>query len=475
MPAPYGLDPGLSTANMIFASPPAPHRRVLAAAAPQNVALDWRPRFVHAWGIVPDCPWSDQPCPRGKVSGTLFNAVVEEIQGLPVCRLSGRLDVLTAAQAQQILEDLVQAGQRDLVVDLAELSYVSSAGLRVLLLVQKLLRKVGGRIIIYRTPEMVRQVFAVSGFLGMFELADGPDDLAARLAGQAVQPASRHLETDGVVMEVVERPGPPGRLRLHGRPEKLNRAEYAEYDMVCLPAGQGLFGVGLGCFGDGFAECRDFFGEALLLEGSLFYQPTVPRAGVEFVLNLQAQSGLDYKFLQAFTFRGPFQALVSFACPDGPQELNRLIPALGQSLSCPVLGLVLLAESRGLYGMHLKRSPVSQNQPDQGREIFHPELFKEWMSFPLEATDPGAVVAGAGLMVGSRETAPAVLAPWLPSGSAFHLHAAVFGKGPLGKRPEQLPAELRRVITEMEPAKAQHLLGRSRFSSGLAGLVALEI
>jgi anti-anti-sigma factor len=405
----------------------------------------------------------------------MFSAVVEEIQGLPACRLSGRLDVLTAAQAQQVLDDLVQSGQRDLVVDLAELSYVSSAGLRVLLLAQKMLRKVGGRIIIYRAPEMVRQVFAVSGFLAMFELAEGPEELAERLVGQAAPAASRRLEADGVVMEVIQRPGPPGRLWAHGRPEKLNRAEYVEHDVIALPAGPGLFGAGLGCFGDSFAECRDFFGEALLLEGSLFYQPTVPRAGVEFILNLQAQGGLSYQFLQALTFQGPFQALAAFDCPQGPLELNRLIPALAQALPAPVLGLVLLAESRGLYGMHLKRSPVRENQPDQGREIFHPELFKEWMSFPLEAADPGAVVAGAGLVVGARESAPAALLPWLPSESAFHLHAAIFGKAPLGKRPEQLPAELRRVISEMEPVKVQHLMGRSRLSSGLAGLVALEL
>lgn len=436
--------------------------------------MDGRLRFVHSVWVAPGSHHRSS-AGRGERLGRLFSAVVEEIQGLPACRLSGRLDVLTAAQAQQVLEDLVQSGQRDLVVDLAGLSYVSSAGLRVLLMVQKLLRKVGGRIIIYRTPEMVRQVFAVSGFLAMFDLAQGPEELAARLAGQAVQPASRHLEANGVVMEVIERPGPPGRLLLHGRPEKLNRAEYAEYDMVSLPAGQGLFGVGLGCFGDNFAECRDFFGEALLLEGSLFYQPPMPRAGVEFILNLQAQGGLSYKFLQAFTFQGPFQALVSFDCSQGPLELNQLVPALGQALPAPLLGLVVLAESRGLYGMHLKRSPISQNQPDQGREIFHPELFKEWMSFPLEAEDPGAVVAGVGLAVGARESAPADLLPWLPSESNCHLHAAIFGKAPLGKRPEQLPAELRRVITEMEPVKAQHLLGRSRLSSGLAGLVALEL
>jgi anti-anti-sigma factor len=389
--------------------------------------------------------------------------------------MSGRLDSLTAAEAQGALEELVAAGQRSLVVDLVELTYVSSAGLRVFLVVQKLLRKVGGRVIIFQAPEAVRQIFELSGFLKFFELASGQEELAALRQGEGAGPASRRLRVDGLDLELIERPGPPARLMTYGSQDKLGRAAYAEADMRAVPAGQHVFGIGLGCFGDSFEDCRGFFGEALIIDGSLFYQPAVPRAGVDFVLNLQARQGVDYKFLHAVTFNSPFQALVAFDSPGGPVDLHRLVAALHQVLPAPALGLALLAESRGLWGMSLKRSPVSENQPEQGREIFHPDLFQKWITFPVEPADVGHIFVGVGLAVAARGGAPAGVLPWLPVDADFHMHASVFGKGPLGKRPEQLPGELTRVISEMEALKVQHLLGRSQVTSGLAGLVALDV
>lgn len=404
----------------------------------------------------------------------MFEAVVMEILGQSGCRMTGRLDSLSAAQAQHALEDLVAAGQRTLVVDLAELRYVSSAGLRVFLMAQKLLRKVGGRVIVYQAQEAVRQIFHLSGFLSLFELAASQDELAALLAGQAGGAQSRRLEVEGLALELIERPGPPARLTVLGSQDKLAQAAYGPEDMLAMPAGPGLFGAGLGCFGESFEDCRDFFGEALIIEGSLFYQPAVARAGVDFVLNLQDGGGVSYNFLHAFTFPGPFQALAAFESLDGLVELDRLAGALHQATGSPALGLVMLAESKGLWGMHLKRSPVLTNQPGQGRSIFDPQLFQEWMHFPVEPGEAGRVFVGVGLSVASRAQAPASLGPLLPTDADIHLHAAIFEKGPLAKKPEQLSDELRRVISEMEAHKVQHLLGRSRVAAGLVGLVALE-
>lgn len=411
--------------------------------------------------------------PSGRVEAGLFEAVVVEIQGLRACSMRGRLDSLAVAEAQKALQELVEDGLRSLVVDLAELRYVSSAGLRVFLLTQKTLRKVGGRVVIFQAPEAVRQIFKLSGFLNLFDLAAGPEDLAALLLEESAGSASRRLEAEGLALEVIEQPRPPSRLGAHGSQDKLSRAAYTAADLSSIAARRHLYGTGLGCFGEGFAECRDFFGESLLIDGSLFYQPAVPRAGVDFVLNLEDQEGVAYNFLHAFTFDGPFQALVSFDSPGGLVELDRLMAALHQVLPAPALGLVLLAESKGLWGMALKRSPVSENQPGQGREIFEPEFFQEWMNFPVEPADVGHVFIGVGLSVAEAAAAPEWARTWLPKDAGLHMHAGVFAKGPLGKRPEQLPAELRRVMTELEVLKVQHLLGRSLVSSGLVGLVAL--
>lgn len=404
----------------------------------------------------------------------MFEAAIVEIQGLRACRMTGRLDALTAAQAQAAMERMVEEGQRCLVVDLADLRYVSSAGLRVFLMLQKLLRKIGGRIVIYQPVEMVRQVFLQSGLLSLFDLATRPEELPAFCQVKADAATSRSLVIDGIALEVSQQPRPPARLTFHGSQAKLGRAAYGESDVVAVPASQGLFGAGLGCFGESFAECRDLFGEAVLIQGGLFYQPTVPRSGVDFVLNLREQGGLAYSFLNAFSFQGPFQTLVAFDSPEGLVDLNRLLAVFHQVLPAPVLGLVLVAESKGLWGMHLKRAPVIDHQPQGGREIYHPELFREWMSLPVEPMDEGKVLVATGLAVADRGRAPAAVLPWLPADADFHLHAAVFGKGPLGKRPEQLSDELARIVTELEPLKVEHLLARSRVASGLAGLVALE-
>ncbi|MFH1060027.1 MAG: STAS domain-containing protein [Pseudomonadota bacterium] len=405
----------------------------------------------------------------------MFEVTPVEIQGRRACRMSGRLDALTAAQAQAAMEQMVEDGLRALVVDLGELRYVSSAGLRVFIILQKMLRKIGGRVVIYQPVEMVCQVFLQSGILPLFDLAANPEELAALFGGpDAAAAFSRKLEIDGIGLEVIERPRPPARLALHGSQDKLGRSAYDEGDAVAVPASRGLFGAGLGCFGENFAECRQLFGEAVLIEGSLFYQPAVARSGADFVLNLHKQGGLAYSFLNAFTFQGPFAALVAFDSPAGLVDLTRLLKVFHQVLPAPVLGLVLVAESKGLWGMHLKRAPVIDHQPADGREIYHPERFRDWMSLPVEPADAGKVVVATGLAAAERGLVPPAVLPWLPADADFHLHAAVFGKGPLGKRPEQLDDELMRIITELEALKVQHLLGRTQVAAGLAGLVALE-
>ncbi|MFY9131188.1 MAG: STAS domain-containing protein [Saccharofermentanales bacterium] len=76
--------------------------------------------------------------------------------------LEGKLDTQTAPQL-----DLEMAGLKDMRsvdMDFAKLDYVSSAGLRVLLNVQKRMNASGGRFIIRNVNESVMEVFEMTGF-----------------------------------------------------------------------------------------------------------------------------------------------------------------------------------------------------------------------------------------------------------------------------------------------------------------------
>ena len=78
-----------------------------------------------------------------------------------VVALSGRLDTMTAPQLEDELKNSLD-GINELVIDLAALDYISSAGLRVLLSVYKKMRGKGS-MKITNANELVQEVFEVTG------------------------------------------------------------------------------------------------------------------------------------------------------------------------------------------------------------------------------------------------------------------------------------------------------------------------
>lgn len=78
--------------------------------------------------------------------------------------LSGRIDTATAAGFQTDFAPLMQAKGADIRVDCAELSYVSSIGLRLFLLLQKSVSANGSTLVLTGMNPQVKQVFDITGF-----------------------------------------------------------------------------------------------------------------------------------------------------------------------------------------------------------------------------------------------------------------------------------------------------------------------
>ena len=82
--------------------------------------------------------------------------------GKALFTLAGRLDTTTAPELEQEVKASLD-GVSELVIDMKELSYISSAGLRVLLLAQKVMNKQGS-MTIRGANETVLEIFEVTGF-----------------------------------------------------------------------------------------------------------------------------------------------------------------------------------------------------------------------------------------------------------------------------------------------------------------------
>jgi anti-sigma B factor antagonist len=88
-----------------------------------------------------------------------------------VLSLAGRLDTTTSPQLAGELDTVYGEGARSLVFDLKELDYISSAGLRVLLIAQKRLSAQGGTVAVTGAAGSVREVMDITGFSEIFGIS----------------------------------------------------------------------------------------------------------------------------------------------------------------------------------------------------------------------------------------------------------------------------------------------------------------
>ena len=89
-----------------------------------------------------------------------INKTIEN--GKAIFALAGRLDTTTAPELEKELKASLN-GVNELTLDFAELEYISSAGLRVLLSAQKIMNK-QGKMKVTKVNETIAEIFEVTGF-----------------------------------------------------------------------------------------------------------------------------------------------------------------------------------------------------------------------------------------------------------------------------------------------------------------------
>lgn len=102
---------------------------------------------------------------------------IEERQNdITILGLRGRMDSVTSRTVEEKLLSLIDSGERHLIVDCAELAYVSSAGLRVFLMAAKRVTQVKGKMILTTLNQDVRQVFDLTGFSSILQICHSREE-----------------------------------------------------------------------------------------------------------------------------------------------------------------------------------------------------------------------------------------------------------------------------------------------------------
>jgi anti-anti-sigma factor len=386
--------------------------------------------------------------------------------------VNGRLDGYWSDHLARTLEETVRGGFHRIRLDLASVDYISSLGVGVLVRFHKELRAIGGNLKVFNPSERVREVITTTGLdailLSRGEALPGGDLGLSRTWQLERPPRGIAHDREGAVWELFEEATDTGlECRTFGEPALLRGCQIRETACRTIVIPKTCMALGLGALGHDFADCHDRLGEFLAVGGAAAYLPT-DGTNVPDYMMLGDDTPPRVLACYGAICGGSFGRLARFEAKQAgrPVTLSDVVLAAFEWTGNASVGLVLVAESVGLIGAALRRSPALEAA--EGAPFAHPEI-RNWISFTAERAFPRCVALIVG--IASKNPDPA-LAPYVRrfgSGCELlgHFHAAAFSYRSLPKGPIDLPDTVATLFKTQRLQGLLHLLGDYRHQSGL--------
>jgi anti-anti-sigma factor len=92
--------------------------------------------------------------------------------GVVLLEVEGEVDAHTAPKLDKALKDLLAQGHSRLVLDASQMGYISSAGLRVVLLAHREARQLDGEVRLFGLNAQMRRIFEIAGFDELLRISD---------------------------------------------------------------------------------------------------------------------------------------------------------------------------------------------------------------------------------------------------------------------------------------------------------------
>jgi anti-anti-sigma factor len=395
--------------------------------------------------------------------------------GCAVVRLAGRLDGESAEQLSETLDRLLRDGQRSVLLDMGEVSYLSSPGIQVLQRAYQEFSSLRGELRLQSPSPPVLDALSVADLRG--KLVVDPND-AATITRLRTSTALRAMDLtrdtwrspvaalSHGTYEVSARDA-DGSLtcRLYGRAESVVHGCVLPAEVRAVELPESAFGLGIGALGTNPGDCGSRLGELVAAAGSVAYLPTEGTQVPDFDLGLGGRAPVAI-LGSGLVCEGPFAHLTRFSAqPDAEGvPLGELARVCLDAVRGDTVGLVMLAEAAGLVGAWLRRSPGAA-VPSIGFDV---QGVRDWLGTTPEPIHEGSTALVVG--VASRTPDP-LLAPQVrplagQPGLSGHFHAVVFTYRPVPQRTVDLRVLVTKLFSQQRIRGVLHLLSDDRRGAG---------
>ncbi len=408
--------------------------------------------------------------------------ITKQLRGETVeLKVEGRVDGYWADHLAAAVDQEIRQGSHHIQLDLSRVAFLSSAGIGTLVRLYKDLKSIQGSFAVSNCSRNVLKVIQLSKLEDVLVAKAMPESLPPNEATESPKVeapaprAIRQIESCGAIYEVYPlAPGSKLECRRLGNASLLERCGFAKEHCRTLQFSDSTFAIGLGALGEHFEDCQGRFGEFIAAGGAVAYLPTDGTNVPDFLLaggTTLPEVQVCYGIACHGANPQPFSALIRFEAKKNgePVALSLLLESCLDLFNAQQIGIVMIAESAGLIGAALRRSPVvAASEPN----AFQFPRIRDWLSFTAERAYTKSVVLLAGIAVrGSAGALAPVIRPFPNASSselavAGHFHAAAFSYRPVQRGQIDLKASIKTLFEGQALEGILHLLSDDRALSG---------
>ena len=409
-------------------------------------------------------------------------------RGVAVAKIAGRLDGFGAKEAEKL--SLPLAPGSSLVFDCPELSYISSAGVRFLLAVQKDAAAKGAKLALSSLQPFCASVLEMSGLSGIIPVYGSSAEAVRELRdrGTGGGDGERCLTDAGIfIFHAVS--SAAGTIDILGDIANVIDCAITPELVADKPFFETEYSLGLGALGGKPDEYLPVMGEAIMLAGTMVWLPTDGNDTPDYMIPRKASTSVVLHTGFNASIRGGFNEFVEFTAapgrPAGVRDIYRAFFDLSRKRRPEyrgVLGLAMRAEIHEAFGAGITKSPLLVNRPANGKMITDPSNYDEWFESDKTPRNQGAtaLICGAGedLTADLSQIDQELLRRMFyinPANKAsqnevLHNHAVFFRGAPPPGGTRDMDVEMRRVVDVGEFIDMRHLLDQTTVTSALIGV-----
>jgi len=432
--------------------------------------------------------------PEGKVMQPMEIAEKKE-SGVVVLVCRGRMDGHGAMVLDQAAKGALHDDDRSLVLDMKDVPYLSSAGIRVMLALQKRLRERGGKVALAGTGDFPKKVLEMAGFLSIFP--DYPTvEEAVRVLGRAEERASLladlqspSFEKNGARISIEQGSRRHSALRLWGDLDAVLHSRIEAEKIAVIPFSGIEYALGLGALGKNAEEVLPFLGEMVVLHGSLVWLPTDGNDTPDFFTPVKDTGEVRIFSGYSLSLEGPFYEFIIFESISREgmplREISRILLERAREQYPDfkgVLGVAWWAVLEGLQSQGVSRSPVREHAPPTGVSIMDPSVYDLWFEHETTPRYRGDTMVGFGVLAdltlaGQHFDSPTLDAFFGPHETAHGGEARVFSHthGVVFRNVAYDPAasfegQVKKILAQGEFVDMRHLLDETRIRKAKIGI-----